>query len=149
MSKVQKVNYNAHPSDDYNAQVNYNERSEEEMSEPKQQASKTPQMPTDRAHQSAQTNMSVNVYIQYKIELNSTHTCDDKLIMSLRNHGTQVRDNIVKMARNVIKVTNLKFERENLSLGTYKHRMIFVTTISKTADPREFFIYDFVMDNTP
>lgn len=35
-------------------------------------------------------------------------TCDDKLIISLRHHGTQVRDNIVKMARNVISVTNLE-----------------------------------------
>lgn len=34
-------------------------------------------------------------------------TCDDRLIMSLRNQGTQVRDNIDKAARNASNVTNL------------------------------------------
>lgn len=35
------------------------------------------------------------------------HTCDDRLIISLRNQGTQVRDIIVKAARKPINVTNL------------------------------------------
>lgn len=35
-------------------------------------------------------------------------TCDDKLIISLRNHGTHVRDNIDKIAKNAIRITNLE-----------------------------------------
>lgn len=35
-------------------------------------------------------------------------TWDDKLIISLRNQGTQVRDNIDKTTKNAIKVNNLK-----------------------------------------
>lgn len=42
-------------------------------------------------------------YNSYKI----IHTCDDRLIISLRNQGTQVRDIIVKAARKPINVTSL------------------------------------------
>lgn len=34
-------------------------------------------------------------------------TCDDKLIISFRNQGTQVRDNIDRTAKNAINTTNL------------------------------------------
>lgn len=34
-------------------------------------------------------------------------TWDDRLIIRLRNQGIQVRDNIDRTAKNVIKVTNL------------------------------------------
>lgn len=37
----------------------------------------------------------------------SFFTCDDKLIISFRNQGTQVRDKIVRTAKNAINTTNL------------------------------------------
>jgi hypothetical protein len=35
-------------------------------------------------------------------------TCDDRLIINLRNHGTQVQDNIDRTAKNAINTTNLE-----------------------------------------
>ena len=45
----------------------------------------------------------------------SNHTCDDRLIISLSNQGTQVRDNIDRTAKNVINTTNLAKKRSWMS----------------------------------
>lgn len=54
----------------------------------------------------------VRRYAAYQLNGNSfrtseIHTCDDKLIISLRNQGTQVHDNIDKTAKKAINITNL------------------------------------------
>ena len=47
----------------------------------------------------------------------SSRTCDDRLTISLRNQGTQVRDSIDKMAKKVIKTTNLEKQNQHVEMN--------------------------------
>lgn len=88
----------------------------EKWNEPKQQAGRKLQLLVDRVHLSAKI---IGTKVKYCKQTASScllkHkiTCEDRLIINLRNQGIQVRDNIDKMAKNVTNTTNLYKEKNN------------------------------------